>query len=366
MNYNELSYKIRSIQLLTYINDIRNGRLITDPFFQRNLVWREIHKRDFIQTILMGFPFPQIFLSKGKIDLEKQMSIASVVDGQQRTNAIMDFLNNKFPVDGKYFSDLLDKEKEQFYKYEIAIIELDLTHDDPKVQEIFQRINRTSNSLTGIEKKASEFSASEYMIVAEFLSEHLTIDLDKQDLDSINDGNSIRENPYINEDMKEWFKSVSVKKFNKLITNDNIFTKNEIAKKVNLMYTLNLMTTFLGNEIYNRNQNVWDFAENYSNDFNFKDELVIAFEKTAEIFLDLKLKKSSFWHKKANFFSLFLVISKNIDSISHFDINELRVKLEDFSPSLEYSLAAKEGVNNKKERELRNNEIVNYLGLKSY
>ena len=33
MNYNELNYKVRSIQLLNYINDIKGGRLIKDPFF---------------------------------------------------------------------------------------------------------------------------------------------------------------------------------------------------------------------------------------------------------------------------------------------------------------------------------------------
>ena len=68
MKPDELDYKIRSVQLLNYISDINNGRLITDPFFQRNLVWREIHKKDFIQTILLGYPFPQIFITKGKID----------------------------------------------------------------------------------------------------------------------------------------------------------------------------------------------------------------------------------------------------------------------------------------------------------
>lgn len=56
-----IEYRVRSISLLNLVNDIRQGRLIPDAYFQRNLVWREVHKRDFIETILKGYPFPQIF-----------------------------------------------------------------------------------------------------------------------------------------------------------------------------------------------------------------------------------------------------------------------------------------------------------------
>ncbi|MBS6669746.1 MAG: DUF262 domain-containing protein [Haemophilus parainfluenzae] len=370
MNYNELNYKVRSIQLLNYINDIKGGRLIKDPFFQRNLVWRDTHKRDFIETILMGYPFPQIFLSKGKIDLEHQISIASIIDGQQRTNAIEDFLNDKFPVNGKVFSKLSDKEKELFYKYEIAIIELDLTHDDPKVQEIFQRINRTANALTGIEKKASEFSSSEYMMVAEYISKQSIVSLDDDDLNIINDdnylikeGNYIRENPYLDENMKKWFKSINTDDFSKLITSDSIFTKTEVAKKVNLMYTLNLMTTYLCSDIYNRNEKVWEYAEINANSFEEKTDLVNLFNNVAKIFLGFKFRKGSFWLKKANFFSLFLVLCNNYEKISN--LEELKAKLESFKPSTEYLISAKEGVNNAKERRLRDGEITKLLGFKN-
>ncbi len=291
MGNDKLDYKIRSIQLLNYINDISAGRLITDPFFQRNLVWREVHKKDFIQTILLGYPFPQIFITKGKIDLTKQMSIASIVDGQQRTNAILDFIQNKFSVNEKKFSELSDSEKERFYKYEIAIIELDLDHDDKKVQEIFQRINRTSNSLTNIEKKASEYSFSEYMMIAEFMSSHLAIvglDSDEEILDNGSDVSEIKQNPYIKDLFKNWIKSNPVKNYEKLITSENLFTSNEIAKKVNLMYTLNLMTTYLVGYIYNRNDKVWELAEEYAEDFPDKDLIVNVFEKSGINYISIK------------------------------------------------------------------------------
>ncbi|MEX5904886.1 hypothetical protein [Providencia hangzhouensis] len=59
---------------------------------------------------MLGYPFPHVFLSKGKIDLDKKISIASIVDGQQRTNAIMEFISGKLSVNNRKFSELTDEE----------------------------------------------------------------------------------------------------------------------------------------------------------------------------------------------------------------------------------------------------------------
>lgn len=79
---------------LDLVNDIKNGKLIPDAYFQRNLVWRDIHNKDFIKTILLGYPFPQIFISKGKVNVANMTTTSCIVDGQQRTNAITQFIDN--------------------------------------------------------------------------------------------------------------------------------------------------------------------------------------------------------------------------------------------------------------------------------
>src|SRR5690554_3309564 len=240
-----IEYRVRSVSLLNLVNDIKSERLIPDAYFQRNLVWRDIHKIDFIKTILLGYPFPQIFISKGKVDVKTMSTISCIVDGQQRTNAIAEFINNKFQVDGNYYSDLSDSKKAEFLKYEIAVIELDLENDDPKVKEIFQRINRTSNSLTVIEKMASEYSTSYFMLVAKLLSDQ--IDLDRSGLDDF------REDPNIPDEFYVWAKSKKVSKFNQLVTKKGVFTPREISRKVHLMHVLNIMSSFLLG-FYNRNE----------------------------------------------------------------------------------------------------------------
>ncbi|RDF32196.1 DUF262 domain-containing protein, partial [Acinetobacter baumannii] len=71
--------------------------------------------------------------------------------------------------------DLDDIERTNFLKYEIAVIELDLENDDLQVQEIFERINRTANSLRGIEKQASHYATSDFMLTANLLSDQIDL-----------------------------------------------------------------------------------------------------------------------------------------------------------------------------------------------
>ena len=40
-------YHVRSRELIDLVNEIKSKRLIMSPYFQRNLVWRQIHKVDF-------------------------------------------------------------------------------------------------------------------------------------------------------------------------------------------------------------------------------------------------------------------------------------------------------------------------------
>lgn len=349
-----IDYRVRSVSLLNLVNDIRNGRLIPDAYFQRNLVWREVHKIDFIKTILMGLPFPQIFISKGKVDVESMSTISCIVDGQQRSNAITEYIDDKFSVDGKFYSDLNDSLKSDFLKYEVAVIELDLENDDPKVQEIFQRINRTSNSLSAIEKMASEFATSYFMLVAKLLADQ--IDVEK------NDADDFKEDPNIPDDFYVWAKKQRVSKFNQLMTKKGVFTQREISRKTHLMHVLNILSSIVVG-FYNRNDKAVENLNDYAENFPEKDEMVCILERTAEIILGLKLKAKSYFYNKANLYSLVVAIATLLRNGENVNIESLKLELEKFEASVpeDFKLAASEAVNGTKARQLRNTYIIDML-----
>ena len=48
---------------------IKEKTLILQPDFQRKFVWSSSHKESFIDTILQGLPFPEIYTAQSGIDI---------------------------------------------------------------------------------------------------------------------------------------------------------------------------------------------------------------------------------------------------------------------------------------------------------
>ena len=94
-----------------------------------------------------------------------------------------------------------------------------------------------------------------------------------------------------------------------------------------------------------------------------KDEIVETLNQAAMIYLSLKLPKESYWYNKSNFFSLIIILAQNIDYFNSIKPTLVKSKLNEFHKNLpkDYELAAKEGVNNKKERVLRDNHLKKLL-----
>jgi uncharacterized protein with ParB-like and HNH nuclease domain len=63
---------------------IRNETVIPRPDFQRRLVWSNKHKLAFLETVLQGFLFPEVYFANGPIDLDSGDGSVLIVDGQQR------------------------------------------------------------------------------------------------------------------------------------------------------------------------------------------------------------------------------------------------------------------------------------------
>jgi uncharacterized protein DUF262 len=346
-----IRYNVRSRYLVDLINEVKEKKLILAPFFQRKLVWRLAHKVDFIKTILLGYPFPEIFISRGAIDLQSMQSTSSLVDGQQRLTTIKEFLDDKFTVDGKKYSQLDPKVKEAFLKYEIAIIDLDLQQDDPQIIEIFKRLNRTFYALSMIEKLSTEYGSSEFMLTAKLLAGELkrdpeaeeTIDPDRHEYD-----------PNITDAFTEWAGQQQIRAYMKLVLESSIFTKYEISRQVHLMFTLNVMATILDG-YYNRNESATRQLEARADSFPERKDIVEKIEIAAMSFNRLRFRTDSFWFAKSNAFTLLVTLCEYSGRLNKIDHLALKAKLVAFaeSPPEEYALAAREGVNNKKERVTR-------------
>lgn len=135
-----------------------------DPPYQRRSVWSQSYKDYFVDTILLDYPAPAVFLYED-ID-EDGVAQYSVVDGKQRLSTIFEFLAGEFPVSDVAsmnrlralpFVDLPSDVKKEFYAYQFAIEFLPST-DEGTLSNIFDRINRNVARLTPQELRHARFS----------------------------------------------------------------------------------------------------------------------------------------------------------------------------------------------------------------
>lgn len=364
---NDLKYTVRSREIVDLVTAMRTARLTLSPYFQRNLVWRDAHKRDFIDTILRGYPFPQIFLTRGPINLDTMEASQAVVDGQQRLNTIRDFVDGRLDIDGKVFKELLPKDREEFLKYEVAVIDFDLDVGDPRLKDIFHRLNRTYYSLSAIEKLASEYSASEFMLVARVLcGEILSEAPDEDELDEADDeeegiepipNNLFSRDPGVDEETWRWLSAHAEGAFTDLIRSKPIFTPFEFERKVPLMFTLNIMCTLMAG-YYQRNDRVRKFLEERATSFPEREEIISVVNDTAAFIVGMKLPANAVWWNKANFFTLFSELSRHPE-LRRQSPRVAGRKLMQFAQAIpaNYALAAREAVGRKPQRELRGNIV---------
>ncbi|MDG4760678.1 DUF262 domain-containing protein [Micromonospora sp. WMMD710] len=152
-----LKFEIESKTVAEFRSLDKSGELILRPEYQRKAVWPERAKVSLMETILLGYPIPEIYLAYETSPEGEQK--ASVVDGQQRLTSLLGFINNKFPLDGLedgklsekfeglFFKELPDEVRQEFFQYRFPIRRLSNLADE-FVRAVFARVNRVNMVLT--------------------------------------------------------------------------------------------------------------------------------------------------------------------------------------------------------------------------
>ena len=178
------------MKITAIYNGFKDGTLVVDRTYQRKTVWGVKDNIRLIETILLKLIIPEIFLWDFDTDPNNGQTITHIVDGQQRINAIFDFIAGKYKLQKKYltdneiierygdkcFEDLDDNTKKSIWSYEMSIIYLDKDFSIEEVRKMFYRLNLTDYNLNEQEKRNSlnsKFGAiSEELANEEFWDEY--------------------------------------------------------------------------------------------------------------------------------------------------------------------------------------------------
>jgi uncharacterized short protein YbdD (DUF466 family) len=135
------------------ISAVSEKSLVPRPEFQRRLVWTMEDKNKFLETVLMGFPFPEIYVADGDVDTETAKGTQLLVDGQQRVSTLCQYFSGDPKLVLKSvrpYAQLDEEERKRFLGYDVAVRDLGSVTKE-QVLEVFQRINATSYSLNEME-----------------------------------------------------------------------------------------------------------------------------------------------------------------------------------------------------------------------
>ncbi len=151
--------------IVDYCNAINRKEIVVNREYQRSeKVWPPSARSFLIETILLGYPIPKLYLYQ-VTDLKSRKTIKHIVDGQQRSYTILDYYENKFPLSrtseldelrGKRFDELPDEFKQKFVDYALSV-DLFVSATDDEIREVFRRINSYTVPLNPEEKRHSQW-----------------------------------------------------------------------------------------------------------------------------------------------------------------------------------------------------------------
>lgn len=299
-----------SVKLIELYNKIVSGTLITGPDYQRKLVWKKQHKYSFIETILLNFPFPEVYIASSDMDLATLQSREVVVDGQQRLTTIVDYIKGSgdFEKQTKVqaFDDLSIDEKREFLNYLITVKDLKDIGSD-KIKEVFKRINSTDYSLNSNEILNAEFGGGEFALFCKLLADKRYEPTEKETDILIEDG--LRS------------------KITSFFERNQVFSENDIRRMFDSQYIMLIACTILEGGYFGRSSKINYYLEKYNFEFNSYKDLLLKIENSINIIDKLNFSKDSYWFNKANLFTLMVELNAvnetniNTDKLEHLLIN---------------------------------------------
>ena len=297
-NLNEIMQPKRE-SITHAVNNLKNGKFFVDSSFQRKLIWTEAQKVRLIETVLMGYPMPEIYLWAQSPDPDSGEQRFSIVDGQQRVTSVRQFVDGEWPLKkssldrsnrdsefaGKYWSEISPELKSKIWEYNLNIREIPSSVSLPAIHDIFSRLNQTDKSLNPQEMRNAKFHG-------EFINAAVTV------ADRLN--------------AREW----------------KIFSDTDIRRMKDVEFGSQLLSYLLRGIVSDTPKKLNELYDTYNDVYEKKRSHLLRsnrlFDSIGELFENPTIEK--FFSKPIHFYTLFAAL----DISSHTDQDVTKEGLENF------------------------------------
>lgn len=278
--------------LLTALSD---KTLDPRPEFQRRLVWSNKDKVQFIETVLGGYPFPEIYIASGHVETDTGRGIEMLVDGQQRMTTLHQyFLGSEDIKLGTLvppYKALDDDKKLEFLEYEVVVRDLGQLPIS-EIKTIFEKINSTSYGLNSMEIRNARYAGA----------------------------------------FKDYCENLASDGF---FERHKVFSASEIRRMQDVRYCTVLVASLLSG-YFNRDNDVETFLELYSESFSKGDATTAKISRTFGFIEALNFPADARIYKKADLYTAIIEIAKLSDEeFQYLDANRCSQRLAEFYASVD-------------------------------
>lgn len=244
------------------ISMVKEGKLIPRPEFQRRLIWTHKNKDHFLDTILRGYPFPEIYLADGDVDLDSGEGTQLLVDGLQRVSTVLEYFDaspNLRLLTVPPYKELDEDSKRDFLQYDVAVRDLGNVRRDELV-EVFRRINATNYSLLDIEVNNAVYAGA----------------------------------------LKQYAERLSGDEF---FLENGVFNAKDFKRMGDLRYALTLILTLIRG-YFNRDDAFGELLDRYNDEFPLEQEIDQRLRQCFDLITECGFDKRSRLWKKADLFTV--------------------------------------------------------------
>jgi hypothetical protein len=252
------------------------GELVLKAPFQRNPVWTDRQKSSLIDTILLEYPIPELYMQEITDANGEQKHV--LVDGQQRIRAVLSYIANELELDeesphwaGLSFDDLTPDDRKKIFEYNF-VVRLLPEMPDEELRAIFQRINRNTVTLNSQELRHATYWGPFIKLMEELA------------------------------DLEFWASS-------------SLFSANDRRRMLDVEFVSELAVAYL-NGLQNKKKNLEEFYQQYETKFDQSEKVRTTFVQIlgeAERLLPTLAKTR--WRMKSDFYTLFLTLTKHTGKI---------------------------------------------------
>ena len=285
-----------------YCQQMREKSIIVNHDYQRSdKVWPPAARSYLIETILLGYPIPKLSLYQ-TTDLKTKKTKKEIVDGQQRSQVISDFLEGTFRLTGKgtfggkLFSQLEEPEQQRFVDYALTV-DVFVGATSNEIRQVFRRMNSYTVPLNPQEKRHATHQG-------EF----------------------------------KWFIVEAVEKYSEALKKLGVFGERQLSRMADAQLFSDIVFTMSHGIKHASDRSLDKFYADNESEFTDGEELRGRLTNSMDVILEWTDLHGSALMKSYNFYSLVLAISHALNPIAKGNFNDIYERTAALKPDPLYAL----------------------------